>query len=108
MSSPILLVLCTAPDPDSAKEISQAVVAEKLAACVNRLIDVQSVFRWEGTVQSEAEVLLLLKTTEVAYPRLEKRLVELHPYELPEVIAVEVSRGLDGFLDWIREGTSDG
>ena len=106
MSSPILLVLCTAPDPDSARQISHTVVAEKLAACVNRLNDVQSVFRWEGKVQSEAEVLMLLKTTAAAYPKLEKRLVELHPYELPEVIAVEVSRGLDGFLNWISDGTS--
>lgn len=99
----ILLVLCTAPDLDVANRIAKTVVAERLAACVNRTADIQSVYRWEGKVQSDPEVLLILKTTAEAYGALEKRILELHPYELPEVIAVELSRGLAAYLDWVRD-----
>jgi len=105
MSSNHLVVLCTCPDEQTARRLAEAVVADKLAACVNILPGVTSVFYWEGEAQSEQEHLLVAKTSDIAYSRLESRLVELHPYELPEVIAVGIERGLAGFLDWIRDET---
>jgi len=105
MSSNHLVVLCTCPDEQTARRLAEAVVADKLAACVNILPGVTSVFYWEGEAQSEQEHLLVIKTSDIAYSRLESRLVELHPYELPEVIAVGIERGLAGFLDWVRDET---
>ncbi|MFP4647580.1 MAG: divalent-cation tolerance protein CutA [Halorhodospira sp.] len=105
MSSNHLAVFCTCPDEQTARRLAEAVVEAKLAACVNILPGVSSVFYWEGRAQSEQEHLLMIKTSELAYSRLESKLVELHPYELPEVIAVGIERGLAGFLDWIRDQT---
>ncbi|MFW6277921.1 MAG: divalent-cation tolerance protein CutA [Halorhodospira sp.] len=105
MSSNHLAVFCTCPDEQTARRLAEAVVEAKLAACVNILPGVSSVFYWEGQAQSEQEHLLMIKTSELAYSRLESKLVELHPYELPEVIAVGIERGLAGFLDWIRDQT---
>ncbi len=105
MSSNHLMVFCTCPDEQTARHLAEAVVEAKLAACVNILPGVTSVFYWEGEAQSEQEHLLVIKTSDIAYSRLESRLVELHPYELPEVIAVGIERGLAGFLDWIRDET---
>ncbi|MFP4184344.1 MAG: divalent-cation tolerance protein CutA [Halorhodospira sp.] len=105
MSSNHLAVFCTCPDEQTARRLAETVVEAKLAACVNILPGVSSVFYWEGQAQSEQEHLLMIKTSELAYSRLESKLVELHPYELPEVIAVGIERGLAGFLDWIRDQT---
>jgi len=105
MSSNHLVVYCTCPDEQTARYLAEAVVEAKLAACVNILPGVTSVFYWEGEAQSEQEHLLVIKTSDIAYSRLESRLVELHPYELPEVIAVGIERGLAGFLDWVRDET---
>ncbi|MFP4147663.1 MAG: divalent-cation tolerance protein CutA [Halorhodospira sp.] len=105
MSSNHLAVFCTCPDEQTARRLAETVVEAKLAACVNILPGVSSVFYWEGQAQSEQEHLLMIKTSELAYSRLESKLVELHPYELPEVIAVGIERGLAGFLDWIRDET---
>ena len=108
MSSNQLVVLCTCPDEETARRLAGTVVEERLAACVNIVPGVTSVFYWEGEAQSEQEHLMVIKTSDVAYSRLETRLTELHPYELPEVIAVGIDRGLAGFLDWIRDETRQG
>lgn len=97
-----LLVLCSCPEGAPAAELARTLVEEKLAACVNRLPGVVSNFRWEGRVEQENETLLLIKTTAQGLAALTARIKSLHPYELPEVIAVPVTGGLDAFLDWVR------
>jgi len=101
-----LVVLCTCPDGTPAARLAQTLVAEGLAACVNRLPGVVSNFRWEGRLQEEAEALLLIKTTQPQLEALTTRITELHPYELPEVVAVPVLGGLEEYLDWIRASVS--
>ncbi len=105
MDAEQLVVLCTCPDAETARRLASEVVDRRLAACVNIVPGLTSVFYWEGGVQSESETLLVIKTTAAAYGALEARLVECHPYELPEVIAVPIVRGLPGFLEWIGEET---
>jgi periplasmic divalent cation tolerance protein len=99
-----LLALCTCPDEATAARIARVLVDERLAACVNRLPGVHSTYRWQGMVQEDAEVLLLIKTTRARLPALRERLPALHPYELPELIAVEVAGGLPAYLDWVAAG----
>ncbi|WP_430969757.1 divalent-cation tolerance protein CutA, partial [Serratia nevei] len=89
-----LICFCTCPDADSAERIATALVAERLAACVNLLPGLRSVYRWQRKVEAAAEVLLLVKTSAEAYPALQERLRQLHPYELPELLAVEAASGL--------------
>jgi periplasmic divalent cation tolerance protein len=102
-----VLVLTTFPGSDSAAEFAKRVVGEKLAACANILPALRSIYRWQGKVQDENEVLVLLKTRRPMYQRLHARILELHPYEVPEVLAVPVEQGHQAYLDWIaRETTS--
>jgi periplasmic divalent cation tolerance protein len=101
-----LVVLCTCPDGAPAAHLAETLVTESLAACVNRLPGVVSYFRWEGRVQQDAETLLLIKTTEARLAALTARITELHPYELPEVVAVPVLGGLEEYLDWVRASAS--
>ena len=96
-----LICFCTCPDADSAERIAAALVAERLAACVNLLPGLRSVYRWQGKVEAAAEVLLLVKTSDEAYPALQERLRQLHPYELPELLAVEAASGLPEYLQWL-------
>lgn len=99
-----LLCITTCPDLDTAQRIADALVEERLAACVNLLPGMQSTYRWQGKVEHAAEVLLLAKTTRVRMPALQERIVALHPYELPEVLAVEAG-GLPAYLQWIARET---
>jgi periplasmic divalent cation tolerance protein len=96
-----LVVLCTCPDEATASRIAEALVSERLAACVNRVPGIRSTYRWEGRVQDEPEVLLLIKTVADRYPALELRLKALHPYDVPEIIAVPVAAGSASYLAWI-------
>ena len=96
------IVLCTVPDEATARQIATALVAERLAACVNIVPGVTSVYRWKDAVETGAELLLIIKTTATVYPRLQDRIRLLHPYELPEVIAVSLARGLPEYLTWIK------
>jgi periplasmic divalent cation tolerance protein len=100
-----LLVLTNLADMASAQALARALVERRLAACVNVLPAVQSIYRWNGAVEEAAEVTLLIKTTAVRYAELEQAIRALHPYELPEVIAVPVSAGLPAYLGWIEEET---
>lgn len=95
------LVLTTCPDTASAQIIADAVVEEGLAACVNIVPGLRSIYMWKGVRESTEEQLLLIKTTRAAYPELEQAIRALHPYELPEIIAVPLAAGLPGYLDWI-------
>ena len=100
------LVLCTCPDQDVARKIANHLVDNTLAACVNILPSVESVYMWQGKREKAQEHLLLIKTTFEAYKPLEKAICEIHPYELPEVIAVPIQDGLTGYLEWIDQQTA--
>lgn len=100
------VVLCTCPDRDTAADLASRLVAEHLAACCNLIEGLTSVFRWEGKVEEDPEVLLVAKTTVERYPALERSLRDNHPYELPEIIAVPVVAGLPGYLAWVAEETA--
>jgi periplasmic divalent cation tolerance protein len=103
--SDVLLVITNLPDAESAERLAQQLVAERAAACVNRLAPCTSTYRWQGNVETATEVPLLIKTTQAAYPRLERLIRAAHPYELPEIIAVPVSAGLPEYLSWVGQET---
>lgn len=100
-----LLVITNCPDETSANRIALAVVEARLAACVNLLPRVQSVYHWQGAVESASEVPLLIKTTAARYDALEAAIRELHPYDLPEIIAQPIAAGLPAYLDWLAAKT---
>jgi len=100
-----LVVMVTAPSGGKAAEIARALVEERLAACGNVLPGLRSLYRWEGKVQDDAEALLLLKTTRDRFEALRARLLSLHPYQVPEVIALPVEAGHAAYLEWIAAST---
>ncbi|WP_018604684.1 divalent-cation tolerance protein CutA [Uliginosibacterium gangwonense] len=100
-----LIVLCNAPDQACAEQIAQICVERRLAACVNILAPCQSVYRWQGKVERATEIPLLIKTTEAAYPALEALVRSLHPYEVPEIIALCPATGLPAYLNWLATET---
>lgn len=106
MTTSVLVALCTCPSEDIAARIAETLVADGLAACVNQLPGVQSVYLWQGEIAKDAEVLLLIKTTESRFDAMTARIRELHPYELPEIIALPVTRGLTEYLEWVSTCTS--
>lgn len=100
------VVLVTAPDEATGRGLARSVVDERLAACVNVVPGIRSVFRWEGAVEEATEVLLILKTTAARVETLRARVVSLHPYEVPEFVVLAVDGGLDAYLAWIRTEVS--
>jgi periplasmic divalent cation tolerance protein len=100
---PAIVVLCTCPDEPVALDIARVLVAEGLAACVNRLSPVTSVYRWQGRICEESEQLLIIKTIPARYEALEMRLKTLHPYETPEIIAIPVTAGSSHYLAWLAQ-----
>lgn len=96
------LVLSTCPDAETAGRIGRALVTERLAACVNILPVAQSIYIWKGRVETAAEQLLVIKAPKQRYKSIEKRLLALHPYELPEIIAVPITGGFAGYLAWLH------
>lgn len=103
-----LIVFCTCPDMDTAEALASTLVAERLAACVSLWPGVRSVYRWQGAVERAEEVQLLIKTTRERLPALRATLVAQHPYEVPELIAVEAVAGLESYLAWIAAATAPG
>lgn len=98
-----ILALCNCPDEINAMLIAETLVAERLAACVNRIPGIASTYRWKGQLQHDTENLLVIKTTRERFEALRERILALHPYELPEVIAVDIALGHPPYLDWIVE-----
>jgi periplasmic divalent cation tolerance protein len=96
-----ILVLSTFPSPEKAAEVARVLVDEQLCACVNLVPQIRSIYRWQGAVSDEAETLALIKTTREAEGALRARLVELHPYEVPEVIALAITGGHAAYLEWV-------
>lgn len=101
-----LLVLTNCPDEETANAIALAVVEAKLAACVNILPRVQSIYRWQGVVESATEIPLFIKSTAAHYPALEKLITSLHPAEIPEIIALPIAQGLPAYLNWVAAETN--
>ncbi len=95
------LMFCTCPDVTTAGRIAEALVAEQFAACVNLVPGITSIYRWEGQIQRDAEVLILIKTTSERVAALTERLRALHPYAIPEIIAVPITEGLHDYLSWV-------
>lgn len=96
-------MLSTFPDPDKAAEVARALVDDRLAACVNLVPAVRSIYVWQGSVSDDTETLAVIKTTRDRYDALAARLRELHPYEVPEILAFEVAAGHAAYLGWVGE-----
>ncbi|MEO5712316.1 MAG: divalent-cation tolerance protein CutA [Luteolibacter sp.] len=106
--SDVLLILCTFPLAEQARQIGTALVERQLAACVNLVPAVESIYRWEGKVETASEVLAIFKTTRAAYPAFEQALTRLHPYEVPEIIAISPDEIAAPYRKWILAQTADG
>ena len=104
-AGPVLACFCTCPDAGSAVRIAEALVEARLAACVNQLPGLRSVNRGHGAIERADEVLLVIKTTRARLDAVTAAIRDLHPNELPEVIAFEVAGGLAAYLDWVAEQT---
>jgi periplasmic divalent cation tolerance protein len=100
-----LLVLTNLPERAAAERLADLLVEKRLAACVNILAPCRSVYRWQGAVRHDEEHPMLIKTTAERYPALEQALRSGHPYELPEIIAVPIERGLPAYLQWVAAET---
>ncbi|HLX79384.1 MAG TPA: divalent-cation tolerance protein CutA [Burkholderiales bacterium] len=96
-----LLVLTNLPDRAAAERLADSLIEQRVAACINILAPCLSVFRWKNDVQHDEEIPMLIKTTVDRYPALEAAIRARHPYELPEIIAVPIERGLAAYLDWV-------
>ncbi len=104
----VLLVLTNLPDTESARSLARVLVESRLAACVNLMPGVQSVYRWQGAIEQAHEVSLLIKTTRSHYAQLQQAIISHHPYELPEVIAMPITDGHPAYLRWVATETSSG
>ena len=102
----VLLVVTNLPDRAAAESLARTLVERRLAACVNVLAPCRSTYRWEGKLQTDEEHPVLIKTTRERYAALEAALREGHPYDVPEIIAMPVERGLPAYLDWVRAETA--
>lgn len=103
-----ILVMTSLPNQAGADELAQYLVAEKLAACVNRLAPCQSTYHWQGAIENASEIPLLIKTTEQCYPAVQAAIIEKHPYELPEIIFVTIDGGHPAYLQWIASTIKSG
>lgn len=101
----ICFVFTTLPDADLAGKLARNLVEMQLAACVNLLSPCHSIYRWQGNVQEDGEIPLIIKTTTELYPVLESYLRQHHPYDLPEIVALDVTQGLPEYLNWVAEST---
>ncbi len=102
-TSDFQLVLCTCPPGKAAEHLAQSLVERRLAACVNVTSPVTSIYRWKNNIEKDEEALLIIKTSAGSWPALEQAILELHPYELPEIIALPLSGGNERYLNWVGE-----
>ena len=103
----VLLVMSNLPDAASAHELARKLVEQKLAACVNCLPGMLSVYRWQGAVEEAGEVGVLIKTTQALYGQVEQAIRAAHPYQLPEIIAIPIVAGLPAYLQWVIDETGN-
>lgn len=104
MTDQVIVALSTCPNEATARALAETLVTERLATCVNRLAGVTSTYFWDGRLQEDAEILLIIKTTAARQAELEARLKALHPYELPELVVLPVAGGNEPYLQWVRSG----
>lgn len=100
-----VVVLITAPNEDEAAKMANDLVSSRLAACVNIIRDIRSIYQWQGKIEDESEVLMLVKTRRELFSALQQRIRELHPYTVPEIIVLPIIEGFEGYLGWLREAT---
>ena len=101
----VKMVICTFPNMEKARQIGTSLVQMQLVACVNLIPGIQSVYCWEGKVEAQEEVMAFFKTSAARYGELEQKLMEMHPYELPELVVVELADGLPAYLQWVLSST---
>jgi periplasmic divalent cation tolerance protein len=106
VSAEPILVCCTCPDAATAQRLGCSLVEAGLAACASVTAPLTSVYRWQGRTEVAEEVLMLIKTTRERYAELERAILAAHPYELPEIIALPVTAGLRGYLEWVEQCTT--
>ena len=97
-----ILILCTINEIESARKISKTLVSEKLAACVNIIPNLTSIYTWNGQIEEDSEYLMLIKTKQTLFDKVKTRITELHPYETCEVISIKIDNGSKPYLDWIN------
>ena len=100
--APSQLVLCNCPDEAIARQIARLLVDQRLAACVNWLPGVRSVYRWQQNIEEATEVTLLIKTSQARYAAVEQAIQQAHPFAVPEILAVDISNGLPAYLQWLQ------
>ncbi len=100
-----IIVLVTAPDEDVAANIAREIVEERLAGCVNITKGVRSIYSWEGRIEDEPEVMMIIKTKDSLFEPLKRRISDLHPYSIPEIISFKIEKGSDEYLKWLGEVT---
>jgi len=105
MAEETLVILTTWPSAESAREAARILIESRLAACANIVPGVESIYRWKDAIETSAETLVIFKATMGSYPRFEARLKELHPYEVPEVVALRPTDGLPAYMRWVEENT---
>lgn len=103
MADEALLVISTFPDVETARRIARQLVTEHLAACANLVPSVQSIYHWEGKVEEAQETMVFFKTMGARFPELQARLKSLHPYDVPEIIALSLADGLPQYLRWVAQ-----
>jgi periplasmic divalent cation tolerance protein len=108
MNFDLIVVLCSCPDEAVAAQLARVLVEERLAACVSRLPGLRSTYAWEGALRDEPEVLLLIKAPQERYQALEMRIKTLHPYEVPEIIALPIVAGSASYLSWLTAACAGG
>jgi len=102
--SEMLVIMCTCPDEATALKLAGGLVERRMAACVNVLPGIRSIYRWQGQTCNEVESLMVIKSLESRYQELESWLLENHPYEVPEIVALPVHRVSGEYLEWVRSG----
>lgn len=102
-----IVVLITAPNEDKAAQISHALVEARLAGCVNIIKGIRSIYHWQGKIEDEPEVLMMAKTQRHLFPALLKKVKELHPYTVPEILALPIVEGSAEYLNWLKEVTGE-
>ena len=98
----ILILVCTCPDAATARRLAGGLLERKLAACVNILPEIRSMYRWQGELHDDSEALMVVKTVQSAYAEVEAWLLQHHPYDVPEVLAVQVQAGSAAYLEWVQ------
>ena len=106
MNSEYLVVLCTCPTAGDADAVTTALLEQRLAACVNRVSGVRSMYRWQGKIEHDDEVLLVIKTSAERFDELEAAIRSVHPAEVPEIIGMPITAGSAAYLDWIAESVT--